>query len=244
VPPFNQPQDDAFVWSNGVMADIGTLGGGFSTPTAINSSGQVSVLSFDSTNQFLQSFLWTNGSKIPLASLGGNFWEAVTLNDGGTSVGANTDATDTNFLAAAWDKSGAGRLLGMVDGDTGSIALGINQHGVVVGGSGSISLFGSAYAHAFVWQKGTMTDLNTLISAGSSLTLNVAYTINDAGVIAGSGTTNAGDTHAFILVPAPNPASEKFENAASAPAAPGSFVKMSSLVESILRPVKSMRGVQ
>jgi probable HAF family extracellular repeat protein len=241
-PPFNQPQDDAFVWSNGVMTDLGTLGGGFSTPTGINSSGQVTVLSFDSSNQLLQSFLWTNGSKIPLTSLGGNFWEAVTLNDRGTSVGANTDATDANFLASAWDKSGAGRLLGTVDGDTGSIALGINQQGVVVGGSGSITLFGSAYAHAFVWQKGEITDLNTLIPQGSPLTLNVAYTINNAGVIAGSGTTSAGETHAFLLVPASGAGSEKFESAASAPAAPGSFVSAASPVEMVLRSAKRMGG--
>jgi len=48
------------------------------------------------------------------------------------------------------------------------------------------------YAHASVWQKGTMRDLNTLIPAGSPLTLNVAYTVNEAGVIAGLGTNSAG----------------------------------------------------
>jgi len=243
-PPFNQPQDDAFLWSNGVMTDLGTLGGAFSTPSGINRSGQVTVISFDSTNQFVQSFLWTNGSKTPLTSLGGDFVEATTLNDSGTIVGANTDAADANFIAAAWNHSGSGKLLGTVGTDTGSIALGINNHGVVVGGSGSITLSGSAYAHAFVWQKGTMSDLNTMIPSGSPLTLNVAYTINQAGVIAGLGTTSTGDTHAFILVPASDSMNEKFENAASAPAAPGSFVRMPSPVESVLRPVKSMQGVQ
>jgi probable HAF family extracellular repeat protein len=243
-PPFNQPQDDAFLWSNGEMTDLGTLGGAFSTPSGINRSGQVTVISFDSTNQFVQSFLWTNGSKTPLTSLGGDFVEATTLNDSGTIVGANTDAADANFLAAAWNPSGTGKLLGTVGTDTGSIALGINNRGMVVGGSGSITLSGSEYAHAFVWQKGTMSDLNTLIPAGSPLTLNVAYTINRAGAIAGLGTDSAGDTHAFILVPAANPASERFESAASAPAAPGSFVRTPSPVESVMRPAKSMRGAQ
>ncbi len=243
-PPFNQPQDDAFLWSNGAMTDLGTLGGAFSTPSGINRSGQVSVISLDSTNQFVQSFLWTSGNKVPLTSLGGDFVEATTLNDSGTIVGANTDATDTNFIAAAWNPSGTGKLLGTVGTDTGSIALDINNHGVAVGGSGSITLSGSAYAHAFVWQKGTMSDLNAMIPAGSPLTLNVAYTINQAGVIAGFGTTSTGDTHAFVLVPASDSMNEKFETAASAPASPGSFVRMPSPVESVLHPVKSMQGVQ
>jgi hypothetical protein len=100
------------------------------------------------------------------------------------------------------------------------------------------------YAHAFVWQKGTMRDLNTLIPAGSPLTLNVAYTVNEAGVIAGLGTNSAGDTHAFILVPASESMSERFENAASAPIALGSSVRMPSPLEGILRPLRPMHRVQ
>jgi hypothetical protein len=89
-----------------------------------------------------------------------------------------------------------------------------------------------------------MRDLNTLIPAGSPLTLNVAYTVNEAGVIAGLGTNSAGDTHAFILVPASESMSERFENAASAPIALGSSVRMPSPLEGILRPLRPMHRVQ
>jgi probable HAF family extracellular repeat protein len=238
-PPFNQPQDDAFLWFDGTMTDLGTLGGSFSTPSAINPSGQVTVISLDSTNSFYQSYLWDGGAKTVLNSAGGNFVYALTLNQSASIVGWNTDSTDTNVLATEWSPNGQGQLLGTVGNDTGSIALGINDHGVVVGGSGSITLSGTTYTHAFVWQNGKMRDLNTLIPAGSPLTLNVAYDINQDGVIAGSGTNSAGDTHAFILVPDSRD-SEEFTNAASAPVAPGSSIKVSSPLERITRAARSL----
>ncbi len=229
LPPFNQPQDDAFVWSNGKMKDIGTLGGSFSTPSAINSSGQVSVISLDATNSLVQGFLWFDGTITNLQSLGGHNYQPLTLNDSGTSVGAASDASDLNYSAAMWQATGAVQSLGTVAGDSGSIALGINSQGVVVGGSGTVTPTALAsYAHAFVWQGGAIQDLNTLIPAGSPLTLNVAYAINESGAIAGLGTTSAGDTHVYVLVPVTHRGVEPFIAASSAPAAPGSSLTVRS----------------
>ena len=240
-PPFNQPQDDAFLWSNGTMTDLGTLGGSFSTPTAINRSGQVSVISLDATNSFFQSYLWSNGAKTVLNSVGGNFNEALMLNDAATVIGWNSDATDTNVLATLWSPAGSGRVLGTIGADTGSIAMGINRQGTVVGGSGTINLTGTTnYTHAFVWQQGQMRDLNTLIPAGSSLTLNVAYAINNEGMIAGLGTDAAGNTHAFVLTPG-SLESSAFRSAAAAPAAPGSSIRMPSPLEHTLRAAHALR---
>ncbi|MEO8726763.1 MAG: hypothetical protein ABI383_11680 [Acidobacteriaceae bacterium] len=249
VPPFNQPREDAFIWSRGHMRDLGTLGGNFSTPTAINRRGQVTVLSFDNTNQQYQSFLWCDGHQSVLAGLGGVFVEATTLNDYAISTGAATDPTNTNFLAEVWLPTGEGFALGAVAGDTGSVGLGINNQGVIVGGSGSVTLFGNTYAHAFVWQYGSLADLNTLVPAGSPLTLNVAYAINDRGMIAGMGTNSNGDQHAFVLVPddddhngngssngnATRGSARPFATAASAPAAPGSSIHTPSPAARLLR---------
>ncbi len=203
VPPFNQPQTDAFLWANGQMTDLGNLGGGFSTPSAINARGQVAVISFDASNAHIGSYVWTDGNKAVLPGLGGNFIEATALNNGGVVTGAASDSTDSNFQAAVWVPSAHSAVpLGTVAGDSGSIGLAINNHETVVGGSGSVSLTAApSYTHAFIWRNGQMNDLNTLVAPGASLTLNVAYAITDSGIIAGLGTDTAGETHAFVLMP-------------------------------------------
>ncbi len=226
IPPFNQPQQDAFVWTDGTMTDLGNLGGVFSTPTSINAAGEIAVVSYDSTNQYFQSYLWNNGSKVILQSPGGNFNEALMLNDYAVSAGAASDAADSDLIAAVWNSEGQGKSLGTVPGDTGSIAFGINRHNVIVGGSGTapVTSLGS-FTHAFVWRNGVLQDLNSLVPVTSPLVLNVAYTVNDQGVIAGLGTNSAGDTHAFVLIPETTPGNEPYATAASAPVAIGSAVR-------------------
>jgi probable HAF family extracellular repeat protein len=228
VPPFNIPQTDPFLWSNGTMTDLGNLGGGYSVPSAINYWGQVTVISFDQSNQFYQSYVWSSGTKYLLPSLAGHFVEASTLNDWELTTGASSDATDANFLGTVWLPWLHLTIpLGTVGGDSGSVGLGVNNWGVIVGGSGAVSVSqGVAYHHAFIWQNGQIQDLNTLIPANSPLTLNVAYAISDNGIIAGLGTNAQGDMHAFVLVPDWKEQGQPFATAAQRPAAPGSAVRV------------------
>jgi probable HAF family extracellular repeat protein len=153
--------------------------------------------------------------------------EASALNDDARIAGAVSDAADQNAVAAVWGPSGDGQMLGTIGADTGSAALGVNSRGVVVGGSGAVNYSAAAaYAHAFVWTgNGPIRDLNALIPAGSPLTLNVAYAVNDEGAIAGLGTNASGETHAFVLVP-DGCAGADYEPASRAPVAPGSIVRM------------------
>ena len=53
---------------------------------------------------------------------------------------------------------------------------------------------------ALLWENGVMTDLNTLIPAGSPWYLQSTATINNAGEITGQGLIN-GEVHAFLLTP-------------------------------------------
>jgi probable HAF family extracellular repeat protein len=91
------------------------------------------------------------------------------------------------------------RDLGTLPGDAISEALGINEAGQVVGVS-----YGPGFSHprAFVWQNEVMMDLNSLIPAGSTLTLQVAGDIDDRGEIAGTAFDSVTKTNpAFLVIP-------------------------------------------
>jgi probable HAF family extracellular repeat protein len=75
--------------------------------------------------------------------------------------------------------------LGTLKGDPLSVALGVNSKGQVVGNSGTPSS-----VRGFLWENGSMLDLNTLISPGSKLNLSFPSIINDRGEIAGPGTAS------------------------------------------------------
>jgi len=96
--------------------------------------------------------------------------------------------------------------LGVLPGFPSSQANAINSNGVIVGTSAVPVLDGNLAAHAIIWQNGTITDLNSLLSltdAGAGWVLKSANGINDNGWIVGEAiNTNGGSSHAFQLVPA------------------------------------------
>ena len=89
--------------------------------------------------------------------------------------------------------------LGTFGGVTSS-ANGINNNGQIVGSYG----FSSGIVHAFMYESGSMVDLNSLLPANSGWVLTDALRINDAGQIIGLGTLNGVDS-VFELTLAPVP---------------------------------------
>ena len=94
--------------------------------------------------------------------------------------------------------------LGTVGNDGCSEALAVNSEGQTVGQSFSCDF---STVRAFLWEHGSMIDLNTLIPPNSSLQLVFAGNINDRGVIVGAGVP-AGDPpntdlfgRLFMLIP-------------------------------------------
>lgn len=125
----------AFLYANGTMNDLGTLGGNFSVAYGINASGQVVGNSTISGNSTRHAFLYTNGTMEDLGSLGGDS-SAVGINAGGEIVGwADTagDASEHAFLYSNGSMIDLNNLIAPDSGWTLDDAAAINDNGWIVG---------------------------------------------------------------------------------------------------------------
>jgi probable HAF family extracellular repeat protein len=190
----------SFIWDKKTgMRDLGNLGGTCTLAADLNDRGKVVGISGLAGEQFQHAFFWENGSLQDLGgSLGGNNTGAFVVNDDGQAVGYANLSGDTLFHATLWRRVGKMIDLGTLGTDQCSYATGINNLGQIVGGS--ISDCSDGF-RAFLWEQGSIFDLNALIPPGSPLYLTQTYTINDRGEIAGEGDDADGNGHAFLLIP-------------------------------------------
>lgn len=192
----------SFIWDQEKgMQDLGTLGGTCTLATGINNSGTVVGLSFND-NQIQRGFLWEGGSMHDLGgSLGGDYASAEGINDEGLTAGSAFLAGNTMYHAALWRQVGQIADLGVLGGDQCSFASSINAKAQIVGASITDDCSFDDNTRAFLWEGGSIFDLNTLIPAGSALHLQWAMSINDRGEIAGQGLDTDGNLHDFLLIP-------------------------------------------
>ncbi len=223
----------AFLYTNGTMTNLGTLGGIDSTAYGINDSGQVVGVSDTSASYWTYgdnsryypvdgAFIYSNGN---MTNLGAS--QALAINTAGQVVGMTTN--NHAFLENNGTMTDLGTLVGSPSG-----AAGISGNGQIAGSftaadgtthaflycNGTISdlgpgsakgvnnsgqVVGQSGVDAFLYSNGTMTDLNNLIDPASGWWLSQANAINDLGWIVGQGTNPLGQTHAFLLTPIPEP---------------------------------------
>ncbi len=193
----------AFLYSQGTLQDLGTLGGSDSVATSLNASGWVAGYSTTSTGSSspTHAFLYSKGSMTDLGTLSGSTNSYATgVNDSGQVVGYATKNSDLGYTTQAFvvTPGSAMQALGTLGGSgTSSQATGINDSGEVVGYSGTGADDGLV-ENAFLWSQSTgMQNLGTL----SGFTDSYATAINNSGLIVGYlyGPGNGGlDYHAFM----------------------------------------------
>ena len=177
------PTQDPFLWQNGVMTDLGSLGGTIGGAQVANNRGQVIGGSNLAGDVISHAFFWDRGVMTDLGTLGGDNVTAYWLNDAGEVVGYADTATSGISHAFLW-KQGTIRDLGQVGTDPCSKARAINSQEQIVG-SGSDC---THPLHAFLSEDGgPLVDVNTLVSPPSTFTALIGYNINERGEIAGTG---------------------------------------------------------
>jgi probable HAF family extracellular repeat protein len=190
--------------------------------------------------------LWdVNGTPHDLGNLGGTANHALlgignaalSMNNKTQMTGASALPGSTNNHAFLWTKeTGKMRDPGTLEGDVNSAGLAINNRGEVVGDSVDGDL-ATGNPCPFLWQNGTMSDLNALVPADTTMYLLGSFGINDQGYIVGFGLDlNTFEVHAFLATP-----STVGESAAHTRELPAHMVLPQDVRDTILRDIRHSR---
>ncbi len=194
----------AFLWQNGVISDIGTLGGTTSVGNDINDLGMIvgnSQLAESTDAQLVaHAYVWQSGIMTDLGTLGGTFSSASGINNHGQIVGYAMLADGATTHGVVWENGAIYDLNSLVPANSGwqfngLTTFAINDNGQIVG-QGSIN----GHSHAFrlsdndgIFGNGgaVITDLGTIGGSRSG-----AYSINNSGQVAGWSYARDGTRHA------------------------------------------------
>ena len=192
ITPFGATQVHAFLWHDGHMRDLGTLGGPDSIAFYMDEGGEVAGISFVNSTPnattgipTLDSFLWSHGKMQDLGTLGGTIVIPNAMNNRGEVAGFSNIAGDQTGHAFLWDRDVL-KDLGTLGGSF-STAFGLNDDEVVVGRAD----LPDGHIDAFLWEKGKIRDLGNLGCASNAWAINSRRQVVGATYLAGCGTIHA-----------------------------------------------------
>lgn len=191
----------AFLWQDGLMRDLGTLGGPDSIAWFVNERGQVagqstinSIPSPTTGVPTVDPFFWEDGKMVDVGNLGGTFSFVAGLNNRGQLTGTMNLPGDSIYHAFFWDR-GVLTEMATLGGDFGN-ANTINDEGEVVGfasNEGNQAVFG------YLWNQGVITNLGTVEGDQCS----AAHSLNSTDQVVGESSPSCFDplmpaVHAFL----------------------------------------------
>ena len=185
------PSTTPVAWLNGHIINLGGFGGTQGAAYMVNNRGQIVGYSTNTTPDPYafysatqnRAFVWEGGKMRDIGTLGGPDAAPITMSDSGLVIGQSytsfTPNPDTGYPIAdpfLWDGR---RIIDLGSlGGVGGVPQWVNNSGQVVGYS---LIPSTGRVHAFLWDRGRMTDMGTLYPGSAS----GAYWINEAGVITG-----------------------------------------------------------
>jgi probable HAF family extracellular repeat protein len=222
------PTVHPFLWEHGKMLDLiadappEMFGGTFGIAAWLNERGQVLGTMNLTGDTTWHSFLWDKGVVTDLGTLGGTNTTAQWLNNAGHASG-KSDVTEICTACAPDNQKqlhhpflwadGVMKDLGLLYDDTAGNAYSVNAKDQAVGVTVPCTVVNADDAcdgpvyHPFLWENGSMVDLQSLVIPGSGITLSCSrcgesvYNINDRGEIAGQGVLSNGDSRVVLLIP-------------------------------------------
>lgn len=193
----------AFLWQNGHMTKLGTLGGVTSRARAINDSGEV-VGESSTYKGYTHAFSYSAGKMSDLGTLGGTHSYATGINQWGHIVGCSSTAGDATQLPFVIYSGGVMQPLKSLGG-TIACAQSINRAGWIVGYSNIMP--GQPDYHGFVYDGDQVYDLNDTLRDDDRAAWEIisASGINKSGqIIVSAKSRLARDLYrALVLTPIP-----------------------------------------
>src|SRR6266704_210728 len=175
-------QSRPFLWNDGVMTNLGTLGGSRGIAHGMSDTGFIAGESEVASHE-MHAFVWENGI---MTDLGPGV--AFAVNEQGQAIGCGFPTSSAPPCHAVLWQGGQMTDLGTLGGHSGS-AYGINDAGQVVGSR----LATDGFMHAFRWQAGVLWDLGILRGRDPT-----PYGINEAGQAVGISIPAEGPIAGFL----------------------------------------------